>query len=427
MADQWMRRFRANWWVIALVGVAAGLALTLVVSSPRKSWFTAGTKTPQAGIDTPQGELNAARLDDYLTQVHAGTAAYRAQRFPEATQAFATAASLQPSEPLPYRYLAELHWRAERREAAAQAVGSLAQAMPDAYFLDQVGRGYEEAGLGGLAMVVYRETVRLDPQFPGAHYDLGRMALEAGELERGIAEMQEAVRLHPDFPEAHQALGMAYTEQGRYEAAVVHLTRALELQPDLVVVRNHLGRLYLAQGRLEEAIQTFRALIAQAPDVPEAHHNLAVAYARKGLQELAIEQFEATLRLRPDFQAARLDLSALLLEQGRAQDAIDTLRAALTVAPQPPEGGEQPDLVEVHYHLGIAFSVAGQRQEAIQELETVLRAQPMHAAAHASLSRLYFQLRHFEQAWRHARRAESLGLPDAELLAALRRVSVEPP
>jgi tetratricopeptide (TPR) repeat protein len=97
------------------------------------------------------------------------------------------------------------------------------------------------------------------------------------------------------------------------------------------------------------------------------------------------------------------------------------------MASRPLETGDQLDLVDVHYRLGVAYSMAGQRQEAIQELEAVLRAQPTHAAAHAYLSRLYYQLQNFEPAWRHARRAESLGFPVAELLAALRRVSVEPP
>jgi tetratricopeptide (TPR) repeat protein len=422
MGDGWIHRFGANLWAIVLIGITAGLALILilVLANPRGSRVT-------IGAEALQGELNAAHIDDYLAQVRAGTTAYRGQRFVEATQAFAMAATLQPSEPLPYRYLAELYWRADQHEQALQAVRSLASVMPEAYFLDQVGRGYEEAGLGALAMQVYQETVRLDPQFPSAHYNLGRLSLEAGDLERGIAEMQEAVRRHQDFPEAQQALGMAYIEQGRFEAAIVHLTRTLVLQPDLIGVRNHLGRLYLAQGRLEEAIQTFRVLIERAPDVPEARHNLAVAYARKGLQDLAIEQFEGALRLRPDFHAARLDLSTLLLEKGRIRDAIDTLGEALSMASRPLETGDQLDLVDVHYRLGVAYSMAGQRQEAMQQLEAVLRAQPTHAAAHANLSRLYYHLQNFEQAWRHARRAESLGLPVAELLAALRRVSVEPP
>jgi tetratricopeptide (TPR) repeat protein len=372
------------------------------------------------------GEPSAANLDDYLAQVRAGTAAYRDQRYAEATPAFEAAMALQPSEHLPYRYLAELHWRLGKQEQAAQMVRSLARVMPDAYFLDQVGRTYEEAELRGLAVQVYQAVVNLDPQFPSARYNLGRMSLEAGDLERGIAEMQAAIRLHPDFPEAHQALGMAYTEQGDFETAMMHLKRALAVHPNLTVVRNHLGRLYLAQGRLDEAIQTFRALVEQAPDIAEARHNLAIAYARQGRQALAIEQFEEALRLRADFLAARIDLATVFLEMGRPQEAIDTLRHALAAVSRESSRGAEAELVEVRYRLGIAHQMASRPQDAIQELQAVLGAQPAHPGAHARLGTLYYQTRQFDRAWMHARQAESLGLPVAELLAALGRVSVEP-
>jgi tetratricopeptide (TPR) repeat protein len=372
-------------------------------------------------------EPNAAQIDIYLAHIRTGLTAYRTQRFEAATRDFEAAAALQPLEPLAYRYLAELHWRAGRPEQAQQAVQSLADAVRNAYALDQMGRSYEELGLTGLAIRVYQETARLDPTFPGVRYNLGRLLLETGDLEHGIAEMQETLRLHPDFPEAHQALGMAYTEQQRFDDAIVHLQRALVLDPELTVVRNHLGRIFLAQGRLEAAIQTFQALVERAPDVAEGRHNLAVAYARQGLQDQAIEQFGEALRRRPDLHEARLDLAALLLEMGRVPDAIALLKLGLEAAPEPLEASVQADLAGMRFRLGLAYAMAGQRQEAIQELEIMLSAQPAHAAAHVQLSRLYYQTRQFDQAWRHARRAEALGVPVAELLAALRRVSAEPP
>jgi tetratricopeptide (TPR) repeat protein len=246
-------------------------------------------------------------------------------------------------------------------------------------------------------------------------------------LAQGIAEMQAALQLHPDFPEAHQALGMAYSEQGRFDDAIVHLQRALVLEPDLTVVRNHLGRIFLAQGRLAEAIQTFRTLVERAPDIAEGRHNLAVAYARQGQQDQAITQFKEALRLQPDFHAARLDLAALLLEMGRFQDAVAILKAGLPAAIA--STGERPphELIEIRYRLGLAYRLMGQQLPAIQELLAVVRADPAHAGAHANLSYLYYQIQDFDRAWRHARQAESLGLPVPDLLAALRRVSVEPP
>jgi tetratricopeptide (TPR) repeat protein len=407
-------------WMIAALGLAAESALRWCMIYPPASVFAAASPAFT-------GEPNAALIDNYLTHIRTGLTAYRTQRFDEATQAFEAATALQPSEPLAYRYLAELRWRAGKPELAQQTVRSLAGVVHEAYALDQVGRSYEEVGLTGLAIWVFQEAVGLDPQFPGARYNLGRLYLEAGDLELGIAEMQATLRLHPDFPEAHQALGMAYTEQHRLDDAIVHLQRALALAPDLTVVRNHLGRIFLAQGRLEDAVQTFQALVEHAPDVVEGRHNLAVAYARRGQQELAVAQFNEALRLQPDFRAARLDLTALLLEMGRFPDAIETLKVGLAAAIAVIEERVSPELIELRYRLGLAYRMTGQRPQAIQELQAVVRWDPTHAGAHANLSYLHYQLHDFDHAWHHARRAESLGLPVPDLLAALRRVSTEPP
>ncbi len=420
MRGERRRHWRSRLWGFLPVGIAAAVALLWFLTRPRE-------QPPTAGAPLPLAEPSAAIIDSYLAQIRVGIAAYRVKRYTEAMRAFEAAVRLQPSEPLPYRYLAELYWREGSQEQALHTVRSLAAVMPDAYFLDHVGMAYEESELRELAMRFYQEAIRLEPRLPGARYNLGRAYLETGDLERGIAEVQEALRLHSDFPEAHQALGMAYTEQGRWEEAIAHLKRALALHPDLAVVRNHLGRLYLAQGRLDEAIQTFRVLVERAPPLAEARHNLAVAYARKGLQELAIDQFREALRLRPDFHAARIDLATLLLEMHRPQDAINALQAALAAAADGPGQHGQLDLVEIRYRLGIAYQMAGQPQEAIQELEAAVRAEPVHAGAHAHLSRLYYESHQFGRAWRHARRAESLGAPVADLIVALRRVSVEPP
>jgi len=357
-----------------------------------------GAAPPLAAATAPALELPQAALPEattsrtYLTHTHAGITAYHAERYADAAQAFEAARSLQPSEPLPYRYLADLYWRQERPDQAAHVVQTLAEVMPDAYFLDRLGSGYEESELPGLAMLLYRQAARVNLQFPSARYNLGRLLLKQGHLEPGIAEVQEALRLYPEFAEAHEVLGLAYTEQGQLEAAVAHLQRALTLHPDLATARNHLGRIYRAQGRLDEALQTFRDLVARHPDIAEARHNLAVAYAHKGLRELAIEQFTEAVRLRPDLHAARLDLATLLLEMQRPHAALDALQPLLAAISQDAEDSGRIAPAEVHYRLGLA----------------------------------YLQTRQFDRAWRHARQAEALGAPVAELIAALRRVAAEP-
>jgi tetratricopeptide (TPR) repeat protein len=377
--------------------------------------------TPEVQTSTAGEPSNA-----YMTAIQAGIAAYQAQRYPEATQAFETALPLRPSEPLPYRYLADLYWRQGKPQQAAQTVRQLADVLPDPYFLDRQGSGYEESGLLGLAQLLYAEAIRLDPALPSAHYNLGRAYLVQGETQRGMAEVQEALRLYPDFAEAHETLGRAYSQQGQLQGAISHLQQALELNPEAATARNHLGRIYMAQGRLPEAIATFEQLVQQHANAAEAHHNLAVAYARSGAQVQAIAQFRTALRLRPDFHAARLDLATLFLEMRRPQEAIDALRAILSAPAARPEPASDVETSEVHYRLGLAYLMAQRGQEAIRELEIVLQQKPQHAGAHTYLGTLYYQQRQFDRAWQHARQAEALGVSMAELLAALRRVSTEP-
>ena len=382
------RHFRVEFWMIG-------------VPLPHPAVQRGGFANEVADGNAELPEATTSRT--YLAHTQAGIAAYRAERYAEAAQAFAAARSVQPSEPLPYRYLADLYWRQERPDQAAHIARALAEVMPDAYFLDRLGSSYEESALPGLALLLYREAARVDPRFPSARYNLGRLLLKQGQVEQGMAEVQEALRLYPEFAEAHEVLGLAYTEQGRLYDAVTHLQQALALHPDLVTAQNHLGRLYRAQGRLDEAIQTFRDLVARHPDIAEARHNLAVAYAHKGLQDLAVEQFTEALRLHPDLHAARLDLATLLLEMQRPHAAIDVLQPLLATVSKDAEDSART----------VRSRLAGSGRVA-------------QAEVHYRLSLAYLQTRQFAPAWRHARQAEALGAPVAELIAALRRVAVEP-
>jgi tetratricopeptide (TPR) repeat protein len=358
----------------------------------------------------------------FSAHVQAGIEAYHQEDYDAAARAFEAAVPLRPDEPTPYRYLADLYWRQGRHAQAQEAVRQLAQAMPDAYFLDRQGSGYEASELLGLAQLLYREAVRLDPSFPSARFNLGRTYLEQGKTAPGIEEIQEAIRLHPEFAEAHETLGLAYLEQSQWESAIRHLARALELKPGLPLARNHLGRLYMAQGRLEAAIGEFRQLVEHHPDAAEARHNLAVAYARHGQPEQALQQFQAAFRLQPDFQAARLDFAALASDLGRYQEAIDMLEGMLTAS----GASVSFDAVEVRYRLALVHLAAQHLPQAAAALQQVLQAQPKHAEAHVYLGSIYYRLGQYDPAWRHARQAEALGAPVTDLKTALRRVSSEP-
>ena len=64
-----------------------------------------------------------------------------------------------------------------------------------------------------------------------AHYDLGALLIEIGDLAAGIAHLQRAIELRPTFADAHHNLAVALAVSGRVNQALVHARRACELAP----------------------------------------------------------------------------------------------------------------------------------------------------------------------------------------------------
>jgi tetratricopeptide (TPR) repeat protein len=75
-----------------------------------------------------------------------------------------------------------------------------------------------------------REALATYPACVPALVNVANRLLEAGDLDAAIAQYQTAIRLDPDFPEAHHNLGVAYKRAGRRSDAVRELRRATGLE-----------------------------------------------------------------------------------------------------------------------------------------------------------------------------------------------------
>src|SRR5580658_8724373 len=85
---------------------------------------------------------------------------------------------------------------------------------------------------------LYRETLARNPESWMAHNNLGLMlAAEPGQLPEALEHYRAAVRLEPDYPESHFNLGSALAHSGPSdppEEAIEEYQTALRLKPDYV-------------------------------------------------------------------------------------------------------------------------------------------------------------------------------------------------
>ncbi len=246
-----------------------------------------------------------------------------------------------------------------------------------------------EKGSPGVAIPHLREAVRLKPDQPDAHNNLGNaLSKVPGKSEEAIPEFEEALRLDPGMTEAHANLGWALVNApGRLAEGIGHLELVLRANadnPDYAQVHDYLGiALERVPGRLPDAISEFEAALRLKPDVLETRNNLGIALDRAGRPLEAVAQFERIIRLRPDNPEAHNNLGNVLAKLDRKPEAIAQYRAAISL---------NPGFPEAHFNLGRALRGVGDGREAVAEHREALRLSPDSAEVRSSLGSLLLQL-----------------------------------
>ncbi len=131
-----------------------------------------------------------------------------------------------------------------------------------------------------------RATVRLRPDDPGVHSNLGVALHRAGLRDEAGAAFFRAIELQPGHAEAHTNLGNLGNDLGRPDLAIAALGRAIELQSGRAEPYNNLGNAFKEQGRLDEALAAYRRAVAVQPGF-----------------SMAASSFLTTLQYHPDYDA----------------------------------------------------------------------------------------------------------------------------
>ena len=141
------------------------------------------------------------------------------------------------------------------------------------------------------AIAHYHEAIRLQPEFPGAHYNLAAALADLGRTSEAIAEYEETLRLAPGNGQAHNNLGRLLELEGRPAEALAHYREAIRLLPDSPVVQANLAwfRATCADPAFRDAGEALRLARAQAAaGTARALDVLAAACAEAGLFDEAV-------------------------------------------------------------------------------------------------------------------------------------------
>ena len=102
-----------------------------------------------------------------------------------------------------------------------------------------------------IAENLYIKTLKFDPNFVNAHYNLGIVLQELGEYKRAIKSYEKTIQIDPKFTDAHNNLGIVFDLLGKTTKAKNFYKKAIEIQPNYM---NAYWNLHSLSSNIDEAI-----------------------------------------------------------------------------------------------------------------------------------------------------------------------------
>ncbi|MFZ0594657.1 MAG: tetratricopeptide repeat protein [Bryobacteraceae bacterium] len=174
-------------------------------------------------------------------------------------------------------------------EQADETMLSVAMVAPKSAWMHQlaaeemVKRGNSEA-----AIKHFREALRLDPQIPGVHFELGEVlsaSSSTSDQEQAEREYQAALLQDPSDEKSECRLGKIALNRSNLTSALNHYTRAVALQPDDPEANLGLGKVLTSMGQRDKAEPLIEKAVRLDPSDPVAHFRLGSLYRQMGRAE----------------------------------------------------------------------------------------------------------------------------------------------
>jgi tetratricopeptide (TPR) repeat protein len=173
--------------------------------------------------------------------------------------------------------------------------------------------------------------------------DAYRQKFAAGKIEESARHLEKALRIYPNLPAAHYNLGLCYAKLRTYDKAIVEFQTAAEGEPRLVEPWINLGSVYFLERRYPDGEAAARRALDLDPVNPVARYLLGRVLALQG--QYGQETIDLLTKSRANYPVARLVLASILLKRNEVPGAVGELRAYLD-DPAAPEKEKVACMVE---------------------------------------------------------------------------------
>jgi tetratricopeptide (TPR) repeat protein len=151
----------------------------------------------------------------------------------------------------------------------------------------EVARGYLRVDNPASAHAAAREAINNRAGDHAAWAVRGHASFLLGNARDAEFELNEAVRIKPDEPQYHLDLGDMYVQQRRWKSGLEQFQQVLRITPRDPFARTAIAEIYLSNDREAEALEIMQEVHKDFPDNPAFSYFLSVAIHDEALTHLS--------------------------------------------------------------------------------------------------------------------------------------------
>jgi tetratricopeptide (TPR) repeat protein len=344
----------------------------------------------------------------------------RLNRRKEAIQELERQVQVLPDEPQYQLELAGWLWtERETRRALALAAAMGRRFASDPSLHKSLSELYAAWGKPELALKELQLLVKLEPQDPQHHIDLGEQYWQRGDKARALATWRRllAPGMYKTKDEGLAALAGVLAEHDQSQEALPLWKSAIRLNPKQVEYHRGLA-LTLQKGRsYDEAVTAWQKVIELCTDESqeglrrEARTAIIELWHRRGVLAAQLQQYRVRFEGRPPDLAAGYFMGEAYLKLKQGRDAERVYERILQV---------DPAQVDALVALETIYRESYRLRKAIEILLRLVKVVPKKAREyHDRIALLYLQLYKDSEAIAHAKAALELSRNDASGWAKL--------
>jgi tetratricopeptide (TPR) repeat protein len=187
--------------------------------------------------------------------------------------------------------------------------------------------------------------------------------IDAGRPDTALVQLDSLINEHPHDTLLHLKKGFIHLDLNAMDSALVAAERTLSLNSRSPYAHDLRGLALMRLGRYQEAVAAFTAAITSWPAFEMAYFNRATAYRALGMNDAALHDMDTAMKFGQDKVHFLVNRALIRKEMGNLEGAEADYTAALQV---------DPLSADLHFNRSFARKHLGDRAGAMRDAEAAL-------------------------------------------------------